>query len=309
MIKIKRRIVQHGNTSLTISLPIKWVKRFNIKKGDEIDVEEQNNAIVISTGNSYKIEEKNINTKELDTQTLKWLLSALYKKGNDEVKINFNDPEHMQIILDRVNQLMGYTIIEQSQKNCLIKNISEAREGEFDSTLKRAFLLTISMTEGIYEVFKEGKDYNNLQSLINIEETNNQLTGFCHRIINKKGYKEFEKTAFVYVVVWLLESIADEYRDICKLFLQPDNRDIRLSNESLELFKDVNDLVRLFYNVFYDYSYDKIVEISLKRKDIRKRAHKLMQKKISCESVLAKYLDSIALRVHDSIGSVLAMNS
>ena len=308
MIKIKRKIVQHGNTSLTVSLPIKWAKKFNLNKGDEIDVEEQNNSLIISTEKSFKIDVQEVNTKNLDKKTLNWLLSALYKRGHDEIKIFFEDPSHMQIIQNRVNQLMGYAIIEQTHNSCVIKNISEALKDEFDSTLKRAFLLTISMGDGVFDVMSDGKDMMRLQGLISMEETNNQLTGFCHRIINKQGYKEFQRTSFVYVVIWLLESIADEYRDICKFYIKDENCNLKLSKDSIEVFRITNDMVSKFYDTFYDFSYEKILEIARMKKDVRERTDKMLMKNITSEVILLKKLDAVAHCVSDSIGSLLGLN-
>lgn len=308
MIKIKRKIVQHGNTSLTVSLPIKWAKRYNLNKGDEIDVEEKNNTIIVSTEKSFKIDAQEIDTKNMDKKTLNWLLSALYKRGHDEIKIFFEDPTHMQVIQERVNQLLGYAIIEQTHNNCVIKNISEALEGEFNSTLKRAFLLTISMGEGILDVIEKGDDLKKLQGLLGMEETNNQLTGFCHRIINKKGYKDYQKTSFVYTIIWLLESIADEYRDICKFFIKEENSDTKISKEVIDIFNITNELIKKLYDAFYNFSYKEILEIANIRKDIREKTNKIMMKNTSNEVILVKGLDGVAQRVTDSIGSLLGIN-
>ena len=289
-------------------MPIKWVKKFNLQKGDEIDVEEKNNNIVISTEKSFKINKKEINTSDVDSRVLKWLLSALHKSGNDEVIISFDNPGHMKIIQERVGQLLGYAIIEQSHNKCVIRNISEALENEFDSTLKRAFLVTLSMAEGVYDIISNNKGMENLQSLINLEETNNQLTGFCHRILNKKGYKDPTKTTFIYIIIWLLESIADEYRDICNFFVKDENKNTKISKDAIDLFSDVNDLVRMFYNVFYDFNDAEMVKIANLRENIRKRSHQIMQNEKSGEVILVNYLNRVAQRIYDSIGSVLAMN-
>jgi hypothetical protein len=38
--RIKRKVILHGPSTLTVSLPSKWVKNHNIKKGDELNIEE-----------------------------------------------------------------------------------------------------------------------------------------------------------------------------------------------------------------------------------------------------------------------------
>ena len=51
---MKRKIVKHGPISLTVSLPSKWVKKRNLKAGDEVEVEEHNNGLFIGDFNNKK---------------------------------------------------------------------------------------------------------------------------------------------------------------------------------------------------------------------------------------------------------------
>ncbi|MBI2136461.1 AbrB/MazE/SpoVT family DNA-binding domain-containing protein, partial [Candidatus Woesearchaeota archaeon] len=44
---MKRKLVQHGNTSLTVSLPKKWTDKFNLKKGDEIEIVEKDDKLFL----------------------------------------------------------------------------------------------------------------------------------------------------------------------------------------------------------------------------------------------------------------------
>ncbi len=44
---MKRKVSLHGPSTLTVSLPSKWVKKYCIKKGDELDIEEKNSTLII----------------------------------------------------------------------------------------------------------------------------------------------------------------------------------------------------------------------------------------------------------------------
>ena len=44
---VTRKIVQHGSSSLTVTLPKKWVEKNNLKKGNEIKVDEKGTYLVI----------------------------------------------------------------------------------------------------------------------------------------------------------------------------------------------------------------------------------------------------------------------
>ena len=44
---MKRKLVQQGAATMMVSLPSKWIKKFGLKKGDEIDLEEKGSIINI----------------------------------------------------------------------------------------------------------------------------------------------------------------------------------------------------------------------------------------------------------------------
>ncbi|MBW2987388.1 AbrB/MazE/SpoVT family DNA-binding domain-containing protein, partial [Candidatus Woesearchaeota archaeon] len=45
---MKRKVVKQGSATLTVSLPTSWTKKYNIKPGDEIEMEVQDKAILIT---------------------------------------------------------------------------------------------------------------------------------------------------------------------------------------------------------------------------------------------------------------------
>ena len=47
--KMKRKIVKHGNSTLTVSLPSKWAKNNSLKQGDEIDVIENGKELILNS--------------------------------------------------------------------------------------------------------------------------------------------------------------------------------------------------------------------------------------------------------------------
>ena len=45
---MRRRIIKQGNNSFTSTVPIKWIKENNLEAGDEIEVFEEDNQLIIS---------------------------------------------------------------------------------------------------------------------------------------------------------------------------------------------------------------------------------------------------------------------
>ena len=53
---MKRKVNRVGQNTLTVSLPSKWVKENDVKQGDELEIIEEHNKILLSKGTPAKIE-------------------------------------------------------------------------------------------------------------------------------------------------------------------------------------------------------------------------------------------------------------
>jgi hypothetical protein len=167
--------------------------------------------------------------------------------GFDDVEIHFNDPKAADIIQERVNTCMGYEIINQSNNICHVKSVSDVTLKEFNQILRKVFLLLITMGDNTVELLEKGK-FSSLPDVKILENTNNKLTDFCKRVLNKKGYHDYSKLTTVYTICMYLERVADEHRDACDALV---NRKDKISPSVISDFKQVNSLFVNFYNFFY----------------------------------------------------------
>ena len=74
-----------------VSLPIKWTRQFNIKKGDELEVEEQGNKIIVSTEREIASSKVEIDFRGKDPELIRRALTSLYRSGYDEIGIISNN--------------------------------------------------------------------------------------------------------------------------------------------------------------------------------------------------------------------------
>src|SRR3989344_5825741 len=209
---MNRKIVQHGSSSLTITLPIKWAEKFHIKKGDEINVEESGNSLVIST-NKEQSNVKKIIKKE-DGKFTKNNLSHLYQLGYDEIEIEISDDKTLKEINERLPNCIGYEIIDQKNNKIYIKSIVTTLESEFDNMLRKSFLVTDEMIKELINLL-EKKEFKKINDVRNLENLNNKFTDICIRILNKKGYKIQSRTFQIYEIIKNTERLADEFKYIC----------------------------------------------------------------------------------------------
>ena len=302
----KRKLVKQGGSAMTITLPKSWVDKYGLKPGDEIDVEERGRMLSIGTNKEIKERTTILDTRKLNNRTIRWALSSLHKSGYDSIEVFFDDSNVMDIVNELVKNLfMGFAVVEQSTKRVLLKNISKGLESEFDIILRRAFLVTISMGESTLEFIKE-KNFKNMKNLISLENTNNQLTNFCERVLNKKGAKDHRKTCFMYVISWNLEKICDNYKYICEFLVGKTN--IKLTQETINFYEKSNKLMRNYYEIFYNFDIQKLSEWSEDRKELVKEGQNIMGRLDPINERVIYHIQNLIYQLADFSASTIAIN-
>ena len=153
---MKRKVIKQGPTTLMISLPSVWIKKFSIKKGDSLEIEEVDRHLKISTDKEIEITPIEFDSRGLDMKHIKKYLDEIYKSGYEEIKIRYEDPDFLSEIQDYISRiLIGYEIIEQRETSLIVKSISKTIEQEFNHILRRAFLVTKELGVRSLEVIRE----------------------------------------------------------------------------------------------------------------------------------------------------------
>lgn len=293
---MQRKIVQHGSSSLTITLPIKWAEKFKLKKGDELEVEESGNRIIISTKSESAGGMKIISAK--DGLFTKNNLSHLYQLGYDEIEIEIKDKDTIKEINERLPNCMGFEIIDQKDNKIYIKSIATALESEFDNMLRKSFLITEDMGKEIIEILDK-KQFQKLEETKNLEILNNKFTDICIRILNKKGYKNPQRTLQMYEIVKNLERIADEFKYLCEEIIKRK----KVSKEFLDSLKETVNYLGLFTNLFYKHNPEIKNEIYIKRKKLLGELIKVIDK----DPILIHHLINIIQKTYEGCGGYCAL--
>ncbi|MBW2965468.1 AbrB/MazE/SpoVT family DNA-binding domain-containing protein [Candidatus Woesearchaeota archaeon] len=298
---MKRKIVKQGAATMTISLPATWIKKFNLREGDELNIDEIGNKIEISTEKAMGESKIEINADELGGFT-KNELSHLYFLGYDEIIINFSNREILNQIKDRLPDCIGYEIIEQTEKKVIIKSISSGLEQEFDNTLRKVFLMLKEMGNNIYDALKN-KEFSRLKQIREMETLNNKFTAFLNRIISKKGYKRPDRSLQAYDMIQNLERVADEYKYICD-----DLKDNKkpIDKNVLELLKKINDYYKLLYEIFYKFDPNKKIALYKDRRTLKNKADEFL--KAGKETLLSTHLVNLLEKLYNTAGSYLALS-
>jgi len=189
---MRRKIIKQGYNTLTISLPIKWAKKLNLKGGDEISITEEENELVIRAKGKKVPRKAILDIRYLGLMTRR-SLAALYKAGYDEVEVIFSDPKQLKPIEAGINlECMTFEIVKITKDRCFIKNISDPSETEFDSLLRRTVYLLKTSIDDLDDALKEN-NYDMIEQVQSLENVNNKFTHFCRRALNTIGYKDAKK--------------------------------------------------------------------------------------------------------------------
>jgi len=182
---MKRKIVKHGDSTLTISLPSKWAKANNIKNGQFLNVESSPKGLLIS---SDEMSPEKLETEIKGDQ--EWyvyrILRHLYTHGYDEIVMKYSTKEQLSLIRKGLKNLQGFEIVESNSKFCRIKCLTSFGEAEYESTVKRVMWLILSQFDHFIEDVNKKKPLMN-EEVNEIFKTILKLNNLCRRLMNKKS--------------------------------------------------------------------------------------------------------------------------
>lgn len=299
---MKRKIVQHGSSSLSVTLPSKWVKTYGLKKGNEVNVQEAGSTIKISTQKESTLDVKNISLKDYGVFS-KNNLVHLYQLGYDEINIRFLDIKTLNEIKRGLPSCIGYEIIDQTTDRVKIKAIATTIETEFDTLFRKAFQVTNEMAKNLQVAIKNN-DYSNIEEIRSMESLNNKLTDVCLRILNKRGYKEQNKSMQMYELVKSLERLADEFKYICDLLSASK---IKISSENVKLYENTINYYLEFYVLFFKFNQESHEKIISQRKKLLEKLVEQMKISKSTNAVFVHYLINIVQKTYDMNGALFAL--
>lgn len=293
---MRRKVIQIAGSTQLISLPRKWALENDIKKGDELDINESNKDLIVSlpSNNEKEIElELNIETTK---RFLRRLLFSPYIQGYTQIKIKYQEPEVFNLISEEVQVLMGYEIINQGSNYCIIKSIATALDNDIDSIIQRIFLSTTSMMEDLKRALDQG-NMNEIDNLKALEVTNNKLSYFCLRLLNREGYKDKNKTNSIYYIILCIEEIVDELRNISKYIVK---KDAKLDKKTISLIDECRIFFDDIHKLFNKFDNEKLYEFSKKTKELTKELTENMIKISNDAVILASLYNIISKTSHIS---------
>ncbi|MBT7903234.1 phosphate uptake regulator PhoU [Candidatus Woesearchaeota archaeon] len=297
---MRRKIIKQGASTLTVSLPASWAKKFSLNSGDEINLEEDNKKLIISTQKEFKSKKSEINISSWSRSLVFVSITNVYIRGDDEVIVKYKEPKEADWVMHMTESLIGYEAVEQTKNHLLIRDLSGNNEVEFDMIERRLFRLVLFMAKDGLDCLKK-KDITQLKELWIRDREVNKFCAYCLRILNKKGHKDFEKTQHHYNVIQFLELLGDEYSRLYK------NTEKGVRKELIPLFEQIVKMNEDFYNLFYNYDPNLAMKILDQKNDIRDQTKKVYKNVTSEELQFTYRMRKIAELIADIMKIMLVM--
>ena len=285
---MKRKVIQIANSTQLISLPRKWSQKYGIKKGDEIEVEEDGDKLLIKTESTPNAKEIEVDVSGLTPRLADRFIARAYQKGYDAITIKYDKPELSIAIQEKVKELLGFEIMEQNRDTIVIKSISTKLDIDFDSSLRRVFLIVIDMADTCLEAF-EKSDNKTLENLYHRDFDVNKFCYFCLRFINK-GFSGGFGTYILYYLIESLEDVGDEYKALAKHLAKTKIK----RKELIKIISKVNELTKIGYDFFYKPEKEQAVRSITLYNEVRQEIGNLFATKDINEAVALNSLDLIA---------------
>ncbi|MFA5856400.1 MAG: hypothetical protein WC867_03515 [Candidatus Pacearchaeota archaeon] len=258
---MKRNIVKHGPSTLTISLPAKWVKENNLHPGSNLDVDEKGSQLILNSKKEDDFLKLSIDIKDNKRTGIRYINCA-YRKGCDELTIFYNDSDYLKSIEKCLSEeVLGFEIIKQGKNSnnffCVIRDIPGTKFDEFNTVFERAWIILISMSEDLISAI-ENNDKKSLESFSSLDKRMNKFTNFCIRVLNKRGHPLYKNIPVYYRFLRCLEELADNYKNLA---LEIIDNNLKPTKESVEIMKKLDESLKLLYKSFYKFSDENIEKI------------------------------------------------
>jgi len=216
---MKRKLVKQGGNSYTITLPKEWIDYNNLTNKSEIDVQQEDNNLIISTLIKQKSKPINYHINSDQESLTRLILWNIYMKGYDRIDLSFENKKQKKDILNIVeNQLLGMVITKEEKLKLEIENITEPDGAKEEVLLRRIFFIIENSLECLNEDLKNNKlsHYQTIKKNVN---TISLYDNFCRRSSLK--YKNEQNTPFYWLLynflLLLHQSIHHLYNELNKL--------------------------------------------------------------------------------------------
>lgn len=279
---MKRKVNRVGQNTLTVSLPSKWAKNLDIKAGEEVEVEEDANKLIITRNNySKKTLKATINIDDFNKLMLNRHLYELYRQGAEEIVIKFSKETLLDYKYDReiditryinkiIERFIGMEVISQSKNKIIIESLIPKEEyKKADMVLNRMyFLIKEFLNEFINAMDNDFEKFHNKS--YEYHDNIAKFTYYYTRLLTFSQFSEGKKTRLFSLII-IIDKIIDKVRHTSE-------RVHEMKNITKHIKNVLSDIFEIFLGQFdfilkKNYSYKEMDAFVKKRYDLVKKVN------------------------------------
>jgi len=260
-----RKVQKVGYSTMTVSLPRRWIKRNNVKPGDFVFIlqEVDGTLRILPSGLARREEAKEyiINADECDEEgLLERLIVGGYMLGLDVIRItsaNRIKSEHAKEVRGIVQKLIGLGILEETAKHILLQCSIDPTKFQLDMLIRRLSLIASTMYSDAMQALLE-RNTALATDAIDREGEANKIYFLATRLLvlaqrrqdiaQEIGLNKLVLIPCTCLLLQYLELIADYSRDIAKHVIELlEKYEALLTKKTLEKIYHLSELTQ---NIF-----------------------------------------------------------
>lgn len=225
-----RKVQKVGYSTLSVSLPMNWTKKMEIKKGDLIFLSEETDGALRLTVEPGKTEDNTIYMVNVDNcdnaEVLARVIVGNYVLGRNVMKVYSSRKlmrEQIESIRGVTQRLLGIGIIEESERHLILQCSIDPTKFPLETVVRRLYVITSIMFKEILNSLIDG-DMELAKDAITREYEADTIYWLLARLLASAqqsrlvsegiGIKDPMDIVQHSIIAWYLEMIGDRVNDI-----------------------------------------------------------------------------------------------
>ena len=264
-----RKLVKQGKDALTVSVPRKFINKFGLKQGDELEVTQKDNSIIYSSKNQLDVSISYLDISDLSQAVIFNFLTSLFIRGDDEIHIKFKNSSELEGVKKVLNYLVGFILVSEKKDSCVIKDMSKGVSGDLDALIKRIFIMINDyISDSINEInSSSNNNYSSFEVIQSRDGDINRIVSVSLRSLNKELGFGKDNTHIYFNLISLLEQIGDE---ICRLWRTASIFKLKESKNVSSATEHAKQSIDLIFKIYYRFSVKYVDDLIKTKKKARK---------------------------------------
>ncbi|MBI2662037.1 phosphate uptake regulator PhoU [Candidatus Woesearchaeota archaeon] len=270
-----RKLISFGKNSFVVSLPKNWVRQSKLKKGDLIYIEENNQKLILSKGDSEKGTEERQRVILIDGKSITLIereINAAYIANCRNIILKGVELKSKIKELQRaIQNLIALEIMEQTSDVIYAKDFLNMDKVSIEELIRKMDVIARTMIKESSRIFAE----DNYENINDRDRDVNRLYFLLYRAVlynleyPMKAFKNFNYMPVdllkFHFIGFYIEGIADEVRRTARFA-----RKISVSAHDKKQLEQFFDKVERYYTDTMKAIYAKDSELGLKLSELKK---------------------------------------